>query len=78
MNDIIELFLDNHDVVSVKFYELESQLTKDQTDYSQVQPSASIFSPPRGISLTISTRMSYIAGNWLLMRCIFAVIPVVC
>jgi len=40
---------DNHDIISVKFYELESQLS-DDVDYTKVQPSASLFSPPRGES----------------------------
>ena len=46
IEDLI-FFADNHDVISVKFYELEST-NKQEDDYSKVEPSASIFSPPRG------------------------------
>lgn len=41
------IILDNHDILGVKFFELESKQKQDD-DYSNVQPSASIFSPPRG------------------------------
>ena len=41
------LFLpDNHDVISVKMYELEG--ADDSVDYASLNPSADFFAPPRG------------------------------
>ncbi|KAF6029239.1 hypothetical protein EB796_012451 [Bugula neritina] len=52
---------DNHDIISVKFYELESQLKQDD-DYSKVEPSASIFSPPR--DHVDDPKPGFFSGSW--------------
>ena len=41
-------FADNHDIHSIKVYELESAKEDKDTDYSKLTPSAALFAPPRG------------------------------
>ncbi|XP_013381018.1 vesicular integral-membrane protein VIP36 isoform X1 [Lingula anatina] len=38
---------DNHDIISAKFYELETERKDDGVDYSKIEPSAQFFASPR-------------------------------
>ena len=38
---------DNHDIISLKLYDIVTDEVSDETDYSKIDPSADIFAPPR-------------------------------
>ena len=52
-------FADNHDIHSIKVYELESAKEDKDTDYSKLTPSAALFAPPRGESCSVGSIMDF-------------------
>ena len=40
---------DNHDIISVKVYQLESERKNEASDPSLIEPSAASFAAPRGL-----------------------------
>jgi len=64
---------DNHDILGVKFFELESKL-KQEDDYSNVQPSASIFSPPR--DHMEDPKPGFFSGAWSGLKLLLVIVLV--